>query len=188
MRLKKCAMFLRIDSSSPVSLILDGAVVIPSHIDSPSQPCLIRVLMSVDLRLQNKGDVKVVVGKTYEKLVLKNPKDVLLLVWFPPFTKFLPVFALDLVHCIAFDKSLRPRFYCYLIPIQKHVIKVLNSSNFHRQVSTTYCYDCEAVAKSFTKLAKHFKGLTSIVFAKVDPTNNDHPELQVRLLRSGEAT
>ncbi|CAM6092292.1 unnamed protein product [Calypogeia fissa] len=75
---------------------------------------------------KNKGDVKVVVGKTFDKLVLKNPKDVLLL------------------------------------------------------VSTSYCHDCESVTKSFTKLAKNYKDLTSIVFAKVDASKNDHPELKVQ--------
>lgn len=30
------------------------------------------------------------------------------------------------------------------------------------------------------KLAKHFKGLDNLVFAKIDAAGNEHPKLQVR--------
>ncbi|BFI37017.1 hypothetical protein MARPO_0010s0047 [Marchantia polymorpha] len=74
---------------------------------------------------ENNGDVKVVVGKTFESLVLQSPKDLVLL------------------------------------------------------VHTPYCFDCESMGKAFVKLAKHFKGDSSLIFAKIDASANEHPALKV---------
>ncbi|KAG6555655.1 hypothetical protein Mapa_002891 [Marchantia paleacea] len=74
---------------------------------------------------ENNGDVKVVVGKTFESLVLQSPKDLVLL------------------------------------------------------VHTPYCFDCESMGKAFVKVAKHFKGDSSLIFAKVDASANEHPTLKV---------
>ncbi|KAE8659518.1 Protein disulfide isomerase-like 1-5 [Hibiscus syriacus] len=57
---------------------------------------------------------------------------------------------------------------------------VLNSSkNVLLEVYTPWCINCETTSKQVEKLAKHFKGLDNLVFAKIDASANEHPKLQV---------
>lgn len=48
-----------------------------------------------------------------------------------------------------------------------------------KQVHTPWCINCETTSKQLEKLAKHFKGLDNLVFAKIDAAGNEHPKLQV---------
>lgn len=48
------------------------------------------------------------------------------------------------------------------------------------QVHTPRCITCEATSKKVEKLAKHFKGLDDLTFARIDAYANEHPKLQVR--------
>ncbi|KAK6914881.1 Thioredoxin domain [Dillenia turbinata] len=72
-----------------------------------------------------EGSIQVVVGKTFEELVLKSPKNILL------------------------------------------------------EVHTPWCILCESTSKQVEKLFKHFKGLNSLTFARMDASANEHPDLQV---------
>jgi len=45
---------------------------------------------------------------------------------------------------------------------------------------------CETTSKQVEKLAKHFKGLENLVFARIDASANEHPKLQVRKLESSK--
>lgn len=47
------------------------------------------------------------------------------------------------------------------------------------QVHTPWCVKCEAMSKQVLKLAKHFKGFESLVFARFDASVNEHAKLQV---------
>ncbi|KAE8700650.1 Protein disulfide isomerase-like 1-5 [Hibiscus syriacus] len=57
---------------------------------------------------------------------------------------------------------------------------VLNSpKNVLLEVYTPWCIHCETTSKQVEKLAKHFKALDNLVFAKIDASANEHPKLQV---------
>ncbi|XP_021736856.1 protein disulfide isomerase-like 1-6 isoform X1 [Chenopodium quinoa] len=57
---------------------------------------------------------------------------------------------------------------------------VLSSSkNVFLEVYTPWCMTCDAASKQVEKLAKHFKGLKNLLFAKIDASVNEHPKLQV---------
>ncbi|XP_059456898.1 protein disulfide isomerase-like 1-6 [Corylus avellana] len=69
--------------------------------------------------------IQIIVGKTFDDLVLSSPKNVLL------------------------------------------------------EVHTPWCINCETTSKHVEKLAKHFKSLDNLVFARIDASANEHPKLQV---------
>ncbi|KAL3631897.1 Thioredoxin-like domain [Castilleja foliolosa] len=57
---------------------------------------------------------------------------------------------------------------------------VLSSpKNIFVEVHTPWCINCETTSKQVEKLAKHFKGLDNLVFARIDASANEHPKLQV---------
>lgn len=57
---------------------------------------------------------------------------------------------------------------------------VLNSpTNIFLEVHTPWCITCETTSKQVEKLAKHFKGLDSLVFSRIDVSTNEHPKLLV---------
>ncbi|KAH7565226.1 hypothetical protein ACOSP7_020516 [Xanthoceras sorbifolium] len=57
---------------------------------------------------------------------------------------------------------------------------VLNSpKNVFLEVHTPWCINCETTSKQVEKLAKHFKGLDNLVFARLDASANEHPKLQI---------
>ncbi|KAJ7951768.1 Protein disulfide isomerase like protein [Quillaja saponaria] len=57
---------------------------------------------------------------------------------------------------------------------------VLSSpKNVLLEVYTPWCINCEATSKHVEKLAKHFKDLDSLVFARIDASANEHPKLLV---------
>ncbi|GFP99914.1 protein disulfide isomerase-like 1-6 [Phtheirospermum japonicum] len=57
---------------------------------------------------------------------------------------------------------------------------VLNGpTNILLEVHTPWCINCETTSKQVEKLAKHFKGLDNLVFARIDASTNEHPKLQV---------
>ncbi|KAK9281608.1 hypothetical protein L1049_004511 [Liquidambar formosana] len=47
------------------------------------------------------------------------------------------------------------------------------------EVRTPWCINCETTSKQIEKLAKHFKGLDNLIFARIDASANEHPKLQV---------
>ncbi|KAL6629357.1 hypothetical protein ACP70R_029122 [Stipagrostis hirtigluma subsp. patula] len=69
----------------------------------------------------NDGDVKIVVGKNLDQIVLDESKDVLLEIYAP------------------------------------------------------WCGHCQALEPTYNKLAKHLRGIDSLVIAKMDGTTNEHP-------------
>ncbi|PWA57545.1 PDI-like 1-5 [Artemisia annua] len=57
---------------------------------------------------------------------------------------------------------------------------VLSSSkNILLEIHTPWCLNCETTTKQVEKLAKHFKGLEDLVFARIDASVNEHPKLEV---------
>ncbi|GAB4842231.1 protein disulfide isomerase-like [Ancistrocladus abbreviatus] len=51
--------------------------------------------------------------------------------------------------------------------------------NILLEVHTPWCINCDTISKLVEKLAKHFKGLENLIFAKIDASANEHPKLQV---------
>lgn len=51
-----------------------------------------------------------------------------------------------------------------------------------RQVHTPWCINCETTSKHVEKLAKHFKSLDNLVFARIDASANEHPKLQASVI------
>lgn len=47
------------------------------------------------------------------------------------------------------------------------------------KVYTPWCMGCDTTSKQVEKLAKHFKGLENLIFAKIDAAANEHPKLEV---------
>ncbi|XP_010249710.1 PREDICTED: protein disulfide isomerase-like 1-6 [Nelumbo nucifera] len=47
------------------------------------------------------------------------------------------------------------------------------------EVHTPWCLNCETTNKQIEKLAKHFKKLDNLIFAKIDASSNEHPKLQI---------
>ncbi|XP_024970450.1 protein disulfide isomerase-like 1-6 [Cynara cardunculus var. scolymus] len=54
-----------------------------------------------------------------------------------------------------------------------------SSKNIVLEIHTPWCLSCETTSKQVEKLAKHFKGLENMVFAKIDASVNEHPKLEV---------
>ncbi|XP_062008374.1 protein disulfide isomerase-like 1-6 [Rosa rugosa] len=54
-----------------------------------------------------------------------------------------------------------------------------NHKNVLLEVFTPWCITCETTSKRVEKLAKHFKNLDSLFFAKIDASANEHPKLKV---------
>ncbi|GAU10998.1 hypothetical protein TSUD_112920 [Trifolium subterraneum] len=87
--------------------------------------------------------------------------------------------------------SLSPYFKSQPIPdnaeANVHVIvgktfdeEILNSKkDVVLEVFTPWCFNCEDVSKQVEKLAKHYKGSSNLIFAKIDASANEHPEFQV---------
>ncbi|KVI05991.1 Thioredoxin domain-containing protein [Cynara cardunculus var. scolymus] len=48
------------------------------------------------------------------------------------------------------------------------------------EIHTPWCLSCETTSKQVEKLAKHFKGLENMVFAKIDASVNEHPKLETK--------
>lgn len=80
---------------------------------------------SEPIPIEIKGDVRVVVGKNFDDIVLNSSQDVLLELYAP------------------------------------------------------WCVNCKSMSKLTEKVAKHFKGITSLVIARIDVSANEHPNLQV---------
>lgn len=51
--------------------------------------------------------------------------------------------------------------------------------NIVLEVHTPWCMTCETTSKHVEKLAKHFMGLDNLVFARIDASENEHPNLQI---------
>ncbi|XP_020207731.1 protein disulfide isomerase-like 1-6 [Cajanus cajan] len=47
------------------------------------------------------------------------------------------------------------------------------------EVFTPWCMNCEATSKQVEKLAKHYKGSSNLIFARIDASANEHPKLEV---------
>ncbi|WOL02174.1 protein disulfide isomerase-like 1-5 [Canna indica] len=86
--------------------------------------------------------------------------------------------------------TLPPYFKSEPIPNEKGMIEkvvgrtfdalVLDSTeNVFLEVYTPWCIDCKSTSKQVEKLAKHFKGLENLKFARIDASSNEHPKLQI---------
>ncbi|KAG6398090.1 hypothetical protein SASPL_139541 [Salvia splendens] len=87
--------------------------------------------------------------------------------------------------------TLKPYFKSQTIPDNKNanILTVVgktfdelvlnNPANIVLEVHTPWCITCETTSKHVQKLAKHFKGLDNLVFARIDASTNEHPKLQV---------
>lgn len=53
-----------------------------------------------------------------------------------------------------------------------------------KQVFTPWCINCEATSKQVEKLAKHYKGSSNLIFARIDASANEHPKLQVSVIKN----
>ncbi|KAL6996475.1 protein disulfide isomerase-like [Sarracenia purpurea var. burkii] len=51
--------------------------------------------------------------------------------------------------------------------------------NILLEVHTPWCINCETTSKQVEKLAKHFKGLDDLIFARIDASVNEHPRLKI---------
>lgn len=58
-------------------------------------------------------------------------------------------------------------------------VVLTSSKNVLLEVHTPWCLNCETTSKQVEKLAKHFKALDNLIFAKIDASVNEHPKLQV---------
>lgn len=47
------------------------------------------------------------------------------------------------------------------------------------EVFTPWCFSCEDTSNQVEKLAKHYKGSSNLIFARIDASANEHPKLQV---------
>ncbi|XP_074312541.1 protein disulfide isomerase-like 1-6 [Silene latifolia] len=54
-----------------------------------------------------------------------------------------------------------------------------SSKNVLLEVYIPWCPACDVTTKQVEKLAKHFKGLENLTFARIDASANEHPKLQV---------
>ncbi|KAG6395802.1 hypothetical protein SASPL_141931 [Salvia splendens] len=87
--------------------------------------------------------------------------------------------------------TLKPYFKSQTIPDNKNAsiltvagktfdeLVLNNLANIVLEVHTPWCITCETTSKHVQKLAKHFKGLDNLVFARIDASTNEHPKLQV---------
>lgn len=103
-----------------------------------------------------------------------------------PTPKNIEGFCLGLV-----DGTISPFYKSQPIPDNKNasVINVVGKTfddlvlsspkNVLLEVHTPWCIACETISKQVEKLAKHFKGLDSLTFARLDASSNEHPLLQV---------
>ncbi|KAK7261815.1 hypothetical protein RIF29_28136 [Crotalaria pallida] len=46
------------------------------------------------------------------------------------------------------------------------------------EVFAPWCITCETISKHVEKLAKHYKGSSNLIFARIDASVNEHPKLQ----------
>ncbi|KAL7603074.1 hypothetical protein Lser_V15G18177 [Lactuca serriola] len=94
--------------------------------------------------------------------------------------------------CSGLFKGILPPFYkSQAIPDNKDAdiltvvgktfeeLVLSNSKNIILEIHTPWCLTCETTSKQVEKLAKHFKGLENLVFAKIDASVNEHPKLQM---------
>ncbi|KAL2539234.1 Protein disulfide isomerase-like 1-6 [Abeliophyllum distichum] len=89
------------------------------------------------------------------------------------------------------DGSLLPYYKSQPVPDNKNasILTVVGKTfdelvlhspkNVLLEVHTPWCINCETMSKQIEKLAKHFKGLENLVFARIDASTNEHPRLQV---------
>ncbi|XP_042433571.1 protein disulfide isomerase-like 1-5 [Zingiber officinale] len=86
--------------------------------------------------------------------------------------------------------TLRPYFKSEPIPNEKGMIEKVVGKTFSAsvlesaesvflEVYTPWCIDCDATSKQVQKLAKHFKGMENLKFARIDASSNEHPKLEI---------
>lgn len=105
---------------------------------------------------QNDGDVKIVVGNNFDDIVLDESKDVLL----------------EVCHCNPRNKIHKSIGISFFVRTQFNVRCVI-------QIYAPWCGHCQALEPTYNKLAKHLRGIESLVIAKMDGTTNEHPRAKV---------
>jgi protein disulfide-isomerase A1 len=53
------------------------------------------------------------------------------------------------------------------------------------QIYAPWCGHCQTLEPTYNKLAKHLRGVESLVIAKMDGTNNEHPRAKVSVAACG---
>ena len=56
---------------------------------------------------------------------------------------------------------------------------VHNAVPFWTQVYAPWCGHCQSLEPIYNKLGKYLRGIDSLVIAKMDGTNNEHPRAKV---------
>lgn len=79
----------------------------------------------------------------------------------------------------VWDFAISQNSICYaLVDFHSQVIITV------KQVFTPWCFNCEATSKQVEKLAKHYKGSSNLIFARIDASANEHPKLQVGVMKN----
>lgn len=61
-----------------------------------------------------------------------------------------------------------------------HVFLLMESNLWSAcQIYAPWCGHCQAFEPTYNKLAKHLRGIDSLVIAKMDGTTNEHPRAKV---------
>lgn len=110
--------------------------------------------------LQKDASILAVVGKTFDDLILNSHKNILL-----------EVCGFIELKCTSPFISSRSLWMLIHFSIFWYF--------FVFKVHTPWCINCDTTSKQMEKLAKHFKGLENLVFARIDASENEHPKLQV---------
>ncbi|EOY34347.1 Disulfide isomerase L-2 isoform 2 [Theobroma cacao] len=91
------------------------------------------------------------------------------------------------------EDKLKPFFKSDPIPeTNDEDVKVVVGNNFDEivldeskdvllEIYAPWCGHCQAFEPTYNKLAKHLRGIDSLVIAKMDGTTNEHPRAKVRL-------
>lgn len=89
------------------------------------------------------------------------------------------------------DGSLSPYYKSQPVPDNKDAsiqiivgrtfddLVLCSPKNVLLEVFTPWCFNCETTSKHVEKMAKHFKDLDNLVFARIDASANEHPKLKV---------
>ena len=139
------------------------------------------------------GEVRIVVGKSFESIVKDPKKDVLLEVGFWLMEK-LPAFATSFEELETTCYSAHAeRGYINIGDVwyvhypsrsqsrQNRASAVLSyTRRILSQVYAPWCGHCKSLEPIYKKLAKRFKKVDSVVVAKMDGTENEHEDVDIK--------
>ncbi|OEL22835.1 Protein disulfide isomerase-like 1-4 [Dichanthelium oligosanthes] len=143
----------------PESVSLDNYLISAFFTHSPS-------LKHPALCSQNDEDFKIVVGNDIDQIVLDESKDVLLEVCSWQTIKKRGI-------CMV-NPSLRANYDFGLLFFTLHHCPILCFEP-GAMIYAPWCGHCQSLEPTYNKLAKHLRGIDSLVIAKMDGTANEHP-------------